>query len=351
MSNWASILREINQLGSQYDVLRRKYVKSLAKYTGRNVICYYSGWLQKPEIGIANAVNDNDKNGLMTTINKLDVSKGLDLILHTPGGDTAATESIVDYLWQKFRGDIRCFVPQMAMSAGTMIACSCKEIWMGKHSSLGPVDPQFGGIPAHGVLEEFKKAYDEIIKDPRTIPVWQPVIAKYGPAFLGECEKAVTWSTSLVIDWLGRNMFVSDPNKDAIIGQIVNELIDHSVSYAHNRHLSNIKCKEIGLMIKDLESDQKLQDRVLSIHHIYSHTLNSTRAFKIIENNLGVAYIQQAQQVVVQAHAKDRGQIQLGELDKLIFNVEPAPIPTDHQPNDGLKLTDSPPLRSGEPTA
>lgn len=177
MPNWSSLLKEINQLGSQYDVLRRKYVTSLAKYTGRNVICYYSGWLQKPEIGASNAVNDNDKNGLMTTINKLDVAKGLDLILHTPGGDTAATESIADYLWQIFKGDIRCFVPQIAMSAGTMIAFSCKEIWMGKQSSLGPVDPQFSGIVAHGVLEEFKKAYEEIINDPRTVPVWQPVIA------------------------------------------------------------------------------------------------------------------------------------------------------------------------------
>lgn len=139
MPNWSSLLKEINQLGSQYDILRRKYVKSLSNYTGRNTICYYSGWLQKPDIGPLLSVNDNDKNGLMTTINKLDESKGLDLILHTPGGDTAATESIVDYLWQKFDGNIRCFVPQMAMSAGTMIACSSKEIWMGKQSSLGPV--------------------------------------------------------------------------------------------------------------------------------------------------------------------------------------------------------------------
>ena len=30
--------------------------------------------------------------------NELDVEKGLDLILHTPGGDVAATESIIDYL-------------------------------------------------------------------------------------------------------------------------------------------------------------------------------------------------------------------------------------------------------------
>jgi len=247
------------------------------------------------------AVNDTDKNGLMTAINGLDVSKGLDLVLHTPGGDTAATESIVDYLWNKFSGNIRCFVPQMAMSAGTMIACSAKEIWMGKQSSLGPIDPQFGGIPAHGVLEEFKRAYTDIVNDPRTIPVWQPIIAKYNPAFLGECEKAVAWSTSLVDSWLKRNMLAANPQKDAVAENILRELGDHSVNLAHNRHLSAAKCKEIGLTVFDLESDQRLQDKVLTLHHIYFHTLSSTPAFKIIENQKGMAFIMQAQQLLMQA--------------------------------------------------
>jgi hypothetical protein len=339
MPNWSDLLKEINQLGSPYDIIRRKYVRDLAKYTGRNVICYYSGWLQKPEVGAANAVNDNDKNGLMTTINKLDVSKGLDLVLHTPGGDTAATESIVEYLWQIFQGNIRCFVPQMAMSAGTMIACSCKEIWMGKQSSLGPVDPQFGGIPAHGVIEEFTRAYNEIVNDPRTIPVWQPVIAKYGPAFIGECEKAVKWSTSLVIEWLGRNMLAGDPQKDQIIQNIVTELIDHSVSYAHNRHLSITKCKEIGLIVKELESDQKLQDKVLSVHHIYSHTLNSTAAFKIIENHLSTAYIQQAQQIIMQAPAIQRAQIQVAEPAISVPSIIPGGDQAPEKLNNSINPT------------
>jgi hypothetical protein len=299
MANWSELLTEITQLGSPFDILRRKYIKELAEYTGRNVICYYSGFLQKPELGMNIAVNDNDKNGFMTTINGLDVTKGLDLILHTPGGDTAATESIVDYLWQKFNGDIRCFVPQMAMSAGTMIACSTKEIWLGKQSSLGPVDPQFNNIPAHAVIEEFKKAYAEIISDPRTVPIWQPVIAKYHPTFLGECEKVIQWSNELVTNWLSRNMLNNDPEKEAKISVILNELANHSVNYAHNRHLSAEKCKSIGLVIKDLESDQELQDKVLSVHHIYFHTLGTTPAFKIIENNSGNAFIQQTQQMFI----------------------------------------------------
>ncbi|KGV72448.1 serine dehydrogenase ase family protein [Burkholderia pseudomallei MSHR3951] len=306
MPNWSDLAHELQRLGSSHDILRRRYIDSLSKYTKRNVIAYYSGWLQKPELRHNNAVNDIDKNGLMTAINGLDISKGLDLILHTPGGDTAATESIVDYLWSKFSGDIRCFVPQMAMSAGTMIACSCKEIWMGRQSSLGPIDPQFGNIPAHGVIEEFKRAYSEIVEDPRTIPIWQPIIAKYNPAFIGECEKAITWSTQLAEEWLKRNMFSEEEDRDQIVDTILRELIDHSISLAHNRHLSATKCREIGLKILDLELDQKLQDKVLSIHHVYMHTLAATPAFKIIENHKGLAFILQTQQTFTIAPSFER---------------------------------------------
>ena len=82
----------------------------------------------------------------MNAVYGLDRSKGLDLILHTPGGDLAATESIVTYLKKMFNNDIRAIIPQISMSAGTMIAMSCKEIIMGEQSSLGPIDPQMGGV-------------------------------------------------------------------------------------------------------------------------------------------------------------------------------------------------------------
>jgi ClpP class serine protease len=54
--------------------------------------------------------------GFMTAVNKLDKSKGLDLILHTPGGEINATEQIVFYLRKIFKGDIRAIVPHLAMS-------------------------------------------------------------------------------------------------------------------------------------------------------------------------------------------------------------------------------------------
>ena len=189
MPNWNQLLDEVRAAGSTHDVIRRRYLVKVQRPTRRNVIVYYSGWLQKGNIpGVE--INDEDKNGFMTVIHKMDRARGLDLLLHTPGGEMAATESLVDYLRSMFGRDIRAIVPQLAMSGGTMIACACNEILMGKHSSLGPIDPQFGGIPAHGVVEEFNRAKREVREDKSTIPIWQPIIAKYSPAFIGECEKS-----------------------------------------------------------------------------------------------------------------------------------------------------------------
>ena len=308
MPNWHEIGQELGISGSTFDIVRRRYLKKLSDYTQRNTIIYYSGWLQKNGInGIE--INDSDKNGFMTAIDGLDRDRGLDLILHTPGGDIAATESIVDYIHNMFGTDIRAIIPQLAMSAGTMIACAAKEIIMGKQSSLGPIDPQYFGMSAHGILEEFNRAYTEIqdaynlsLSNPddtklasdvqAKLAVWQPIIAKYNPTLIGECEKALDWSKSMVQEWLSNNMFQAVENREHIIENILNELEDHSISKSHGRHLSKAKCKNIGLNIVDLEADAQLQDLVLSVHHASVHTLTGTNAFKIIENQNGIASIQ-----------------------------------------------------------
>lgn len=300
MPNWNDLLDEIRETGSTYDIIRRKYLKKLHELTGRNVIAYYSGWLQKPGIdGVG--INDGDKIGFMSTIHKLDQSKGLDLLLHTPGGETAATESIVDYLLNIFGRNIRAIIPQLALSAGTMVACACNSILMGKQSSLGPIDPQFRGLPAHGIIEEFNQAHQEIRVDPSKIPVWQPIIAKYNPTLIGECQKAIIWSEEMVKEWLINGMLRNDPAKDTKAIAIVKELGDHALTKSHARHISLAKCEEIGLEVEKLEDNQELQDAVLTVHHAFIHTLTATPALKIIENHIGKALVMSLQNIHIRA--------------------------------------------------
>ena len=297
MPSWNEILNEIEATGSTHAVVRRRYLSALHELTGRNAIVYYSGWLQKPNLP-GGEIDDADKNGFMSVIYQLDRNKGLDLVLHTPGGDTAATESLVDYLHSMFSTDIRAIVPQLALSAGTMVACACREIIMGKHSSLGPIDPQISGMPAHGILEEFCRAKKEVQKDPDTVSLWQSIIANYPPTLIGECEKAIAWCNEMTRDWLLRGMFIDTKEARSAVCKIVTELADHSVTKTHARHLSAEHCRNIGLKVTNLEDERELQRAVLSLHHSCIHTLGATSAFKLIENHNGIAFITNAQDVI-----------------------------------------------------
>lgn len=295
MPTWNDILTEIGSQPNSFDLIRRKYIKDLSDKTNRNVIVYYSAWLQKGNLakhGFRFDIVDSDKMGFMSTINGLDRTKGLDLVLHTPGGSIGATESIVHYLQTIFGNDIRAIIPQIAMSAGTMIACSCKEIIMGKHSNLGPIDPQINGRPTHGIIEEFEKAKKEIAANPRSIPAWQTILSKYSPTLIGECEKAIKWSDSMVESWLKSNMFDGDADKNKKAKAVIKELGSHALTLSHDRHLAPDLLKGFGLKIIDLEDDQDLQDKVLSVHHSCIITMTQTPAYKLIENQDGKAYIQ-----------------------------------------------------------
>ena len=53
--------------------------------------------------------------------------ESLDLIIHSPGGSIEAAGAFVTYMRTKF-SDIRVIIPQAAMSAATMIACSANVV-------------------------------------------------------------------------------------------------------------------------------------------------------------------------------------------------------------------------------
>lgn len=337
MPAWANVLEEIGEKqrsGHQAtDLIRRKYLKALHEHTGRNVIAYYSGWLFRP-INTPNlSVGDDDMNAFMSAVHQFDRSKGLDLILHTPGGDIAATEALVKYLWVMFDKNIRVIVPQLAMSAGTMIACAATSIVLGKQSSLGPIDPQIGGVPAQGVLDEFQMAVENIKQEPASAPLWQQIVSRYHPSFLNECAQAIDWSRNMVRGWLCENMFEADATAADKAGSIVDYLGSHSATAAHARHIPLSKCEEIGLKIERLEDDESLQDLVLTVHHAYMHTFSMTPAIKITENHLGVATVLMG---VVQQMA--RGAPQPGGVAEAPSQFQPAHQPLNSPASSPSKL-------------
>lgn len=303
MPTWSEILTELKVLSAQgnsapFDYVRRNYLSSLSNHTDRNVILYASAFTQKGGAPELLSVTEEDVQGMMEVSHGLDKSKAVDLIIHSPGGSPEAAEGIVEYLHAQFP-EVRVVIPQIAMSAATMIACSGNSIVMGKHSNLGPVDPQLiinspsgpTSNPAKAIIDQFYKALREVNEPDKQ--AWAILLNQYGPSVITQCENYIKMSEALVRDWLARFMFKNEQasDKDVIINQIASFLANHDNFKSHGRHISREKAEAIGLHIEHLEDDAKFQDLVLSVFHATTHTFSSTPAMKIIENQHGKAFI------------------------------------------------------------
>jgi len=213
MPTWSEILEELKEVkdsGIQppFDTVRRKYLAKLSEHTNRNTIIYASQWTQPGVVNQSNIrITDEDIQGLMEVVHGLTGTE-LDLIVHSPGGSAEATEAMVSYLRTKFN-NIRIIIPYAAMSAATMLACSGNVIVMGKHSFIGPIDPQMlidtqigpQAVPAQAILDQFKRAQREC-EDPSKLGSWLPILSQYCPALFVQCDNASKLSEQLVTEWL-----------------------------------------------------------------------------------------------------------------------------------------------------
>ena len=89
----------------------------------------------------------------------------------------------------------------------------------------------------------------------------------------------------MVKDWLFVNIFEGEDDAFVKSEAIIKALGSHALTLSHDRHLAPDQSKDLGLKIIDLEDDQDLQDKVLSLQHSFIIALTPTPANKIIENS------------------------------------------------------------------
>jgi Serine dehydrogenase proteinase len=319
---WGQILKEVNDsarvrapAGPDLDGIRRKYLQGLREISGRAVISYSSGWLQKRNSRITYSVEGSDVHGFMECCYGVE-QRELDLVLHSPGGSPQAAEQILEYLRTRF-DYIRAIVPLQAKSAATMIALGCDEILVGAHSELGPIDPQIlvpvpeGSrfAPAHAILRDFERAKAECKQDVSSIAAWTPILRSYAGGLIEFCNQAIKLSIEVVATWLEKYMLrhddmnIPESERAAKAAQIA-EWFGSADSYdrfrTHARPIRFPELQSIGLRVKRLEDDDALQDATLSILHVNEITFNGPAA-KIIENHNNRRMVVVEQNIAIQA--------------------------------------------------
>lgn len=291
MPTWDSVLKEVDNLNPLRVV--EKYIAKLSQHTKRTTICYMSAFsvIKSPVPSPFHSIIDQDIQGFMTCSNNVD-KKTLDLLLHTPGGDYEATKRIINYLHETY-DHIRVFIPHMAMSGGTLIACSADEIHMGPYSSLGPTDPQVflngNYVPVDAIIDEFNKAFSEVSEDPSTALLWNERLSQVPFGKLIAAENMKKNSLEYLKDILKQR---NCPNKeDEKIDTIAKFLNSHKEHSSHGKGISLKTAKETGLNVMDMRKDKTLEDTILSIYHAAIILFEKTTSQKIIINNKKRKYI------------------------------------------------------------
>lgn len=175
---------------------------------------------------------------------------------------------------------------------------------MGAHSYLGPTDPQVLLATEHGdrfasaqeILDQFEKARSEC-GDPGSLRVWLPMLTRYGPDLLMNCQNVLVLAEDLIREWLQVYMFSGQRDAEARAESAASWLSGHENFKSHGRHLSREDLLRHGMVVDAMEDDDVFQDLSLSVFHATTHTFSGTSCVKIVENHLGRAFVKQWQQI------------------------------------------------------
>ncbi|MDD5486621.1 MAG: ATP-dependent Clp protease proteolytic subunit [Dehalococcoidales bacterium] len=92
----------------------------------------------------------DDSQKILRALKEIPDSRPIHLILQTPGGMVIAAEQIARAIKDR-KGEVHAYIPQYAMSGGTLIALACTKIHMGPNALIGPLDPQL----SFGLFDQF----------------------------------------------------------------------------------------------------------------------------------------------------------------------------------------------------
>lgn len=121
------------------------------------------------------SITRSHANRIYEAVSGSDRAKPILLVISSRGGDIPAAYFIAKVCRESTDQQFKVAIPREAKSAATLISCGADEIHMGSLSELGPIDPQFGSMPALAV----KHSVDHIAQLASQYPAAQAMFSDY----------------------------------------------------------------------------------------------------------------------------------------------------------------------------
>lgn len=270
--------------------LRQEVMRRIQQITGRPIICYVTRTRNIPQDADA-YIEDGDLTGWDDLISTTEGGT-VDVFIVSNGGSAEVAERMVVSLRERFES-VRFIVPHNAYSAATLICFSGDVILMGSNSTLGPIDPQIGGIPARAILRGFQEV-EERLRDegPSALTAYMPLLQKYDLPILEICKTAQKLAEELAQEFLHEYM-LSDADI-ATITKCVGAFSNYDEQKSHARGIHRKKARQYGLKIIDIEDTPGLSELVRSLYNQYDLWFDKTPFYKMFENAFGINWGRQA---------------------------------------------------------
>jgi len=219
--------------------------------------------------------------------------------LNTPGGSAETVEKIVEVVRFHYR-EVFFVVPDIAMSAGTILCMSGNRIYMDYSSSLGPIDPQvFNGqqwVPALGYLDKV----DQLLEKARANQLTNAeflILQSLDLAILSRYEQARDLTVTLLKKWLVEHKFrdwtthgtdrmkkgqsVTTEEKQERAEEIARSLGNNKLWHSHGRMIGPGTLNGLRLQIDDYSTDDRLRPLVRAYNDLLAEFIakNGTRHF------------------------------------------------------------------------
>jgi Serine dehydrogenase proteinase len=138
-----------------------------------------------------------------------DPSQDLHLLLNTPGGDGETAVRLARAAQSRCR-EFTVIVPDIAKSAGTILALGAHHIIMGPVSDLGPIDPQFqladgSLVGAKDIIAAVDDASAKIQAAPDTYPLHASLLSDVTGLMVQQARAALARTDDLLIEALRTN--------------------------------------------------------------------------------------------------------------------------------------------------
>jgi ClpP class serine protease len=278
---YLKVLEEQNQ-GSG---TRCHVIKKIEKIIGNPVITFFTSF------NYPVTIENRDADMIEGVLQKIDTTKGLSLIINSPGGSGLAAERIINICKSYSKtGNFSVLVPSKAKSAATMICFGANKIYMGPASELGPIDPQMTIINEKGskrfslwnVVQSYNKLFDEAIKTKKNIQPYLQQLSHYDPREIKEFKDAISLSEDIAIKALHNDMLHSEPIKKIKKG--IKIFLSPEEKKAHGRPIYRDEAENCGLNIEKIKIKDKLWEHLCEIY-IRTNNFVSTKVSKCIESN------------------------------------------------------------------